>query len=312
MPTIEGYLTTQDGVRLHYRKVGTVPPTVIIPNAISLFDDFRTLADGRTLIFYDLRNRGRSDAVSGVRMLERGIHHDVEDLEAVREHFGIEEFQAIGFSYLGMMVILYAMQYPGRISRAVQLGPIQPDPAKSYPATLTNDDGVLREVVQLMRARADETAREVYRAIGPSIRRMFVAHAVNVHKLDHWDFADIPNEVGAMKHWLENIEPSIRRLQLTPADFERVRIPVLTIHGRLDRNAPYGGGREWALVLPDARLETIEHAAHASWVDAPERVFSAIRTFLGGDWPATAEKVTSLESDGVHAAPIAAGRTPRT
>ena len=38
----------------------------------------------------------------------------------------------------------------------------------------------------------------------------------------------------------------------------RVRAPVLTIHGTWDRNAPYAGGREWALTLPDARLITVE------------------------------------------------------
>ena len=47
------------------------------------------LADGRTLIFYDLRNRGLSDGVSEPSMLARGIHHDVDDLEAVRRNFGI-------------------------------------------------------------------------------------------------------------------------------------------------------------------------------------------------------------------------------
>jgi pimeloyl-ACP methyl ester carboxylesterase len=39
-------------------------------------------------------------------------------------------------------------------------------------------------------------------------------------------------------------------------------MPVLTIHGTKDRNAPYGSGREWAFNLPNARLLTIKGGAH--------------------------------------------------
>ena len=61
-----------------------------------------------------------------------------------------------------------------------------------------------------------------------------------------------------------------------------------------DRSAPYGGGREWAMMLPDARLVSIENAGHAPWVENPELVFGWIRTFLDGEWPEAAEKVTSI------------------
>jgi pimeloyl-ACP methyl ester carboxylesterase len=35
--------------------------------------------------------------------------------------------------------------------------------------------------------------------------------------------------------------------------YAALRIPVLTIHGTQDRNAPFGGGREWVAHLPEAR-----------------------------------------------------------
>ena len=74
-------------------------------------------------------------------------------------------------------------------------------------------------------------------------------------------------------------------------------MPVLTIHGTWDRNAPYAGGREWAMTLPDARLITVEGAAHQVTADATEVVLSAIDRFVGGAWPEKAEKVTALERD---------------
>jgi hypothetical protein len=83
---IEGYLTTEDGVRLYFQKFGDGPNAVIIPNAVHMFESFKHPADKRTIIFFDFRNRDRSESVSAPPKLARGIHHDVEDLEAVRRH----------------------------------------------------------------------------------------------------------------------------------------------------------------------------------------------------------------------------------
>ncbi len=64
-----------------------------------------------------------------------------------------------------------------------------------------------------------------------------------------------------------------------------IKVPVLTIHGDKDRNAPYAGGVEWAKTLPDARLVTVKGAAHAAWLDDPVTVFASIRHFVRGEWP---------------------------
>jgi pimeloyl-ACP methyl ester carboxylesterase len=82
---------------------------------------------------------------------------------------------------------------------------------------------------------------------------------------------------------------------VTQEDVARVTVPVLTIHGTQDRNAPYGGGRQWALELPNARLLTINAAAHQVWVDAPAAVLGAVDTFLRGEWPAGSQRVSVLD-----------------
>ena len=60
MSLSEGYVITPDGVRLFFQKLGTGSDVLIVPNAVYMFDDFKHLAKHRTVIFYDLRNRGRS------------------------------------------------------------------------------------------------------------------------------------------------------------------------------------------------------------------------------------------------------------
>ena len=49
------------------------------------------------------------------------------------------------------------------------------------------------------------------------------------------------------------------------------------------------------MMLPNARMVTIENGGHAPWIEAPERVVPAIEQFLDGEWPDGSERVTTLE-----------------
>ena len=293
----EGRLVTDDGVRLFFVTRGDGPQKVLIPNGMHLLDDFEPLVPGRTLIFYDVRNRGRSDRVQDGGELLGGIPHDALDLEAVRRHFGLDKAQLIGHSYMGLMVILYAMKYPARVDRIVQIGPMEPEPGKAYPAHLTGADAtlgaVMAELGQLQKERESTDPEEFCRKAWRVLCRIYVVDPKDAHRTN-WGRCDLPNERSFMKYWNEVVLPSIRTLDFRGEALVGVEVPVLTIHGRKDRSAPYGGGREWALRLPNARLVTVENAGHAPWIEAPETVFAAIRGFLGGEWPKAAQKVESL------------------
>lgn len=84
-------MSADDGVRLFYQKVGS-GPVVIVPGRLFVFANLRTALTGRTIISYDMRNRGRSDAVADPARIS--IQHDVRDLEAVRKHFNVERFSS--------------------------------------------------------------------------------------------------------------------------------------------------------------------------------------------------------------------------
>jgi alpha-beta hydrolase superfamily lysophospholipase len=87
----EGRLATDDGARLFYRVVGSGEP-VIVPGGLFLEREFARLGRGRTVVFYDMRGRGRSDPVPDSTRVT--IQHEVRDLEAVRRHIGAERVAA--------------------------------------------------------------------------------------------------------------------------------------------------------------------------------------------------------------------------
>ena len=134
MQPIETFASTDDGVRLFVQTFGEGPRTVVIPNGLCLADDFNVLVRDRRLVVYDVRNRGRSEPVVDAAKLARGILNDVDDLDAVRRHLGADTIDLIGHSYMGWMIAAYAMRYGHRVHRAVQIGPMEMTPGKTYPA----------------------------------------------------------------------------------------------------------------------------------------------------------------------------------
>ncbi len=297
----EGYVPLPDGLRLYYRKMGRGQRVVIVPLRLFLFDDFKQLADEFTIISFDTRNRGYSSAVQDGAKIT--INDDIEDIERVRQHFRVKKFSLVGYSYMGMGVVLYAMKYPQYVERLVQLGPVPLKFGTQYPASLTNNDtrsiidgAAWAKLEEMRKSGQDQTApKEFCEREWQVMRVLLVGNPANVEKLGR-GVCDMPNEwpVNLARHFQYHFT-SVQRLSVAKADVAKVSIPVLTIHGTKDRNAPYGAGREWALMLPNARLLTIEGGAHQSFAEFPEIVFPALRVFLAGGWPAKAEKVKSLE-----------------
>ena len=197
---------------------------------------------------------------------------------------------------MGLVVVLYAMKYPAHAHRIVQIGAMGPEYGRRYSPELTNEDATFTEVLtrlgDLQKARASYEATAFCQEFWKILRPLYVVDPADAGRLG-WEPCDLSNERAFMKQFTEYVLPSIERLRFTVDDFAGVHAPVLAIHGRLDRSSPYGAGRDWARRLPNARLLTVDRAAHVPWIEAPALTFSAIETFLDGAWPGAAERVTS-------------------
>jgi len=278
----DGVLATADGVRLYWRSIGD-GPLVVIPNGLYFLDDLAPLATQRTLLAYDPRNRGRSDAVEDPSAL--GIERDVEDLEAVRTALGRERLTTLGHSYAGFLIGLHAARHPERVERLVMIGSTGPSPCKEQPPELRWEDGVGAEVFarlgELQRELRDADPVERCLRFWDVLARLYVSDPAHASRI-RWSRCELANERGFLRYWNGVLWPSIQRLEVTPAETERVDAPALVVHGRHYRSAPWGGGVQWAELLPHATLLTIDDAAHAVWLERPEIVLPALELFLAG------------------------------
>jgi proline iminopeptidase len=295
----DGYVTTPDGVRLYYRKVGNSPQVVIQPGRLFAFPDFEWLGEHVTLISYDMRNRGRSDLV--IEESKITFEQDVADLETVRRHFGVDRMALLGYSYLGKIAVLYALEYPQRVERIVQFGAVPPAFGTEYRQeyVFTDDpvDPAARARLRALRSEQNyhlshprEYCEEEWRVV---VRPSLIGDPSKIDRV-RVDVCDMPNEwpILQVRHLRAHFEESGMK-HVTPLDrVRRLPTPVLTVHGTRDRNAPYGGGREWAYLLPNGRLLTVEGAGHHVFAEAREVVMPAVLEFVRGRWPAAAVKVT--------------------
>ena len=286
-----GCTRTREGYALATRAVGHGPLDVVIPNGGYYVDDLSARWTSRAAQAYDLRNRGASESLTTPAHLERGVLNDVDDLELVRQHLGLERMALIGHSYVAEVVMLYAMAHPTRVSRAVLFGPsgycvghAGPPP----PDALAVD--VLGRLAELMRTPATGDGVERCRSAWGILAPLYVADPALAHRVQPFGRCDLANERAFLGYWMRYVEPSLRRLAVIGAEIARVDCPVLVVHGDRDRSAPAAAGRAWSERLPNARRLDVKNVAHAPWIEAPDLVLPALDVFLDGGWPATTER----------------------
>jgi pimeloyl-ACP methyl ester carboxylesterase len=149
-------------------------------------------------------------------------------------------------------------------------------------------ESVFSRLANLQREeQATSPAIEFCEKVWSILREIYVTNPADAVRIE-WSRCELPNERAFMRYWLQWLQPSLHRLDITADESCHAAMPVLVVHGTRDRSAPIGGARDWLLQLPDARALAVRDAGHAPWIEAPDLVLPALRTFLDGRWPEAA------------------------
>ena len=303
-PAREGYVTTDDGVRLFYRVVGDGDTKLVAVqggpgNSLSSIEpDFAPLNERYTVIYYDQRGNGRSDLISdGARL---GIEQHVADLEAVRRHFGLERMNLIGNSWGGLLAAVYASTHPARVERLVLHSPAAPTNEQNQQMGQSMGDRASRRYSREdMRRLVQMFDPEMHAAAGDP-RAMCREWSAMIIPLMMINQDALPRFRGDL---CVGSEEAIRQQQIVNrqvwaslGDYDlrdrarAVTAPTLVIHGMGD-NIPLGASQAWASAIPNARLLVIEGAGHIPQVERPDVFFPAVERFIAGGWPDGARTV---------------------
>lgn len=149
-----------DGLSLFTRRVGAGPLVVVLhggPGASHdyLLPQYDLLAKGRELFYYDQRGGGQSPAPRDAPL---GWEAHVSDLEGIRIALGQERLTICGYSWGGLLGLLYTLRHPERVERLALVAP----------AAITREwrDAFEAEFARRMNAPERLAEREALRASG--------------------------------------------------------------------------------------------------------------------------------------------------
>lgn len=278
----DSYVSAADGKLLHYRVRGSGDSVLLLPGGSWMLEDLGPLTKRHRVVSYDLRGRGRSDAVP----LERPptLAEDLADLEQVVQWFGLERFSILAIDYQAALAAIYADRHPEKVERIVMVSPmpIRKDPydaiyERVFSGRLDSRDfAELREMAKLLVHR-----REPERWAAAYKKALFtgwVADAKSLARMKSMPFVE-PNldPERAVK-----LYTGVRR-GLGDWDFRKeladIETPVLVIYGSQDP-VPERSSLEWSTTLPNGAAERIEGSGRMPWFEEPQRFFSLVESWL--------------------------------
>jgi len=269
-----------DGVRVFTRRAGAGPLVVVLhggPGAHHdyLLPQYDRLATGRELFYYDQRGGGQSPLDHDAAL---GWREHVADLDALRAHLDRERLTLLGYSWGGLLAVLYYLEHPGRVDRLALVAPAAIAP--EYRAEFD------REFATRMAAPDLVTARDALRASGlrerdpAAYRKRAFELSVAGYFRDWRDARHLtPFRVTARTQhavWESLRGEDVRqRLRDTASRFPLP--PSLVVHGTFDP-IPVAASRELAGIL-DAELIELP-VGHCPHVEATEAFVAALDPFL--------------------------------
>jgi proline iminopeptidase len=267
-----------DGAQLFARWVGDGGPTIVTlhggPGASQdyLRPQFDRLATGRTLLYYDQRGGGQSE-VPREAPLDWRTH--VADLAAVVREHGSPPATLLGFSWGGLLALLFTLEHPGLVARLALVGP-----APTYPearAQYTAEFERRQAAPGIAAARAELSGSGLRERDSDAFWRRAFELSVAGYFRDPTRARNLtPFRVGMRAQ--QAVWHSLQGLDLR----ERVagiQAETLILHGRYDP-VPVAASETLASLMPHARLVVFEDSGHALYAEETEKFVSEMDGFL--------------------------------
>lgn len=235
-----------------------------------------------------------SAPVDQVHWASIDLDHHIADIEAVRQHLGIESWAVVGYSWGSVLGMAYAERHPGRVT-AVVLGAVSistredlewltVQSGRFFPQQWHDFAGHIP--AHLRHLRIVDAYRELLFDPDPAV------HEPAAAAWCAWEDAHVGTTPGATPD-PRYLDPTFRLAlarQVTHcwsadawlADDELVRhadrlarVPGVLVHGALDLSSPLMGPWRMSQAWPGCRLEVISEDGHGG-----DAMFEAVRRAL--------------------------------
>lgn len=239
-----------------------------VPGTTSAWD---TLARKRRVVFYDQRGNGRSGALKPGQPC--GLAEQIEDLDAVRAHLGVDQIDLLGHSWGGFLVMAYAARHPEHIRHLITVDSAAPRWGDTvflfkdiFPEGQERADGFAFAEALGDKAASDAGIREylTWLFYSPEKRDAFIA------QISPGVYTKAVNEA---------IEHDIQRFDLNP-ELRKFKFPTLVITGRYDINVAPSVAYKIHKAIPGSQFAVFEKSGHLPFYEEPEAFVRALEAFL--------------------------------
>ncbi|MEV6896549.1 alpha/beta hydrolase [Amycolatopsis sp. NPDC051372] len=278
MPTF----AAPDGTTLAYRVLGSGTPVVCLPGGpmrdAAYLGDLGGLATHRSLLVLDLRGTGASAEPEDPDTYR--CDRQVGDVEALREHLGLESLDLLGHSAGASLAMRYAATRPQSVGRLALITPS----ARSVAFEQTPDQrrhSIGRRAAEPWQAAVAAAYEEIAAGRAPSaawaaLAPMYYGRWDDTAKAHHATESAQRNARAARGYNSEGAFDPPR----TRAELAAVTAPVLVLAGELDWITPPDVAAAIAALFPDAHTVTQHGAGHYPWIDDPAVFTEAVAKFL--------------------------------
>ncbi len=219
----------------------------------------------------DLRGHGGSGQPAGTDSY--GVNLFVTDLLALADALGWDRFVLGGHSMGGALAQRLALDYPARVEALVLVstfhGPLDIESDLVALGVAIVQDGGMRALAAALQARRDADP-----AATAARRRIEQASPAHAHRLNGKLLA------CSQDMWLA-MAPRFPAWPDTLADAARLDVPTLVIVGEEDETMRPHCER-LADVIPGATFALVEGTRHSPQLEAPDRFWPAVLSFLDG------------------------------
>jgi proline iminopeptidase len=285
----ESGFTTTTAIPLYWARYGNParPPLLVLHGGPGASHDYLLpqmlrLGDGsRDLVFYDQRGGGRSQTFDKTPITWRTHVDDLAQVVAELGGLSASPLEIAGYSWGGLLALLYAIEAAGGRVAPVPTRLILIDPApvtrslrrqfEEEFAARQSSDAVqsLRTALAESGVRERDPAAYRQRAFELSVAGYF-AHVQAAHDLTPF------RVVGRVQ---QSVWESLDDFDLLrPAGIDQIHCSALVVHGRQDP-IPLESSEAVARSL-GARLVVLDACGHVPYVEQPQLLFAAIDDFL--------------------------------
>jgi pimeloyl-ACP methyl ester carboxylesterase/DNA-binding CsgD family transcriptional regulator len=267
-----------DGTRIAYALSGKGPVLVRAPHWLTHLEYewqspvWRPWMEELSGAFTLLRMDERACGLSDWDVADASFEAWVRDLEAVVDTAGVERFALLGCSQGAAISIEYAVRHPERVTHLALWGAYARGWLKrGLPTERVAELEAQLKLVETGWGREDSTYRQLF-------AMMFMPGAT----------MEQINSLSEMQRMSASPENAVRIIRTffgidVEERAQEISCPVLMLHGRGDRRAPFEEGRRLASLIPRARLVPLDTENHILLRHEPafRQFFDELRAFIG-------------------------------